>query len=174
MEVLEAIKTRRSRRKFLKKRVPEEMFKKIIDAARCAPSSRNSQPWEFLIIREEETKKKLVEIKGKENEEAIVGADVIVVVCVNRNKSKTRWVEDGVCASMNILLTSHALGLGAVYITGYSNSSPEVTQKIKKLLKLPEEIIPVSIIPIGYPDPEEKLEEKELRKMDEIIHYERF
>jgi nitroreductase len=174
MELSKVIETRRSRRKYLDKEVSDENIRKIIDSTRYAPSSRNSQPWEFVIIRDKEIKRKLAELKGKENEECILGAKVIIAVCVDNKKSETRWVEDGACAAMNILLTAHDMGLGAVYVTGYTNSKPEVTEGIKKILGLPENIMPVVLIPVGYADPSEELEKKELKNIDEIIHCEKW
>jgi nitroreductase len=174
MKLLNTIRTRRSIKKFLDKEVPDEIIKKIIDSARYAPSSQNSQPWEFVIIKNKETKRKLAELKGKENEECILESKFIVAVCVDKKRSERRWIEDGVCAVTNILLTAHDLGLGAVYVTGYSISNPEITEQIKKILKLPESVIPVVLIPIGYPDPSEKIEKKQLRRIDEMIHYEKW
>jgi len=168
METITYIKTRRSRRKFLDKKIPDEILEKIINAGRYAPSSMNSQPWEFIIVKDNEIKKKLAELKGKDNEECLLGAKVIIVVCVDMEKSATRWVEDGVCAAMNILLTIHELGLGAVYVTGYNNQDSEITEGIKKTLSLPGNIMPVVLIPLGYPDPNEKIEEKELREIKGI------
>jgi len=170
METIACIKTRRSRRKFLDKDIPDELLEKIIDAGKYAPSSMNSQPWEFIIVKGNEIKKKLAELKGKDNEECLLGAKVIIIVCVDMEKSATRWVEDGVCAAINILLAIHELGLGAVYVTGYNNKEPEITDGLKKALNLPEKIMPVVLIPLGYPDPNEKIEEKELRGIKEITH----
>jgi len=75
---------------------------------------------------------------------------------------------------MSILLTAHDLGLGAVYVTGFNNLKPEITEAIKKVLHLPENIIPIALIPIGYPDPSEVLEKKELKSIYEILHHEKW
>lgn len=174
METINCIKTRRSRRKFLARDVPDEIIRELIDVARRAPSSMDSQPWEFVVIKDNEIKKGLAELKEKENEECILGAKVIIAVCVDKKKSETRWVEDGVCAVMNILLEAHNLGLGAVYVTGYNNRKPEITAGIQELLKLSEDIMPVALISIGYADPSEELEKKELREIDEMIHFDKF
>jgi nitroreductase len=65
---------------------------------------------------------------------------------------------------MNILLTIHNLGLGAVYMTGYNNKETEITEGIKKALNLSRNIMPVVLIPLGYPDPSEEIEEKEFKR----------
>ncbi len=174
METINCIKTRRSRRKFLDKDVSDEIIKRLIDSARHAPSSMDSQPWEFVIIKDNEIKKGLTSFKEKENEEYILGAKIIIAVCVDKEKSETRWIEDGVCAVMNILLEAHNLGLGAVYVTGYNNRHPEITKGIQELLKLPENIMPVALIPLGYSDSSEELEKKELREVNEMIHFDKW
>lgn len=174
MKLSEVIKTRRSIRKYLDKDVSDEIIKKIIDSARHAPSSQNSQPWEFIIVKNNETKKRLAEVKGKENEECILGSKVIIVVCVDNKKSESRCVEDGVCTAMNMFLTAHSLGLGAVYVTGYSKTSPEATTRIKEILELPNHIMPVVLIPIGYPDSTEELKKKELRDIEEMTHLDKW
>ena len=173
-EEINFIKTRRSKRKFLDKEVSDEMVKELIDAARHAPLSRNCQPWEFVIVRSLELKKKLAELKEEVNQGHILGSNLIIAVCVNTEKSKYRWAEDGVCAAMNILLAAHILGLGAVYVTGYSATDSGMTTKLKEILGLPEYIVPVSLIPVGYADPSETLEKKDLREIDNIMHFEKW
>lgn len=170
-EELNFIKTRRSRRKFLNKDVPDEIIRELIDSARHAPSSRNCQPWEFMIIKDAEMKNKLVELKEEVNQEHILSSNLVIVVCVDTEKSKYRWVEDGVCAAMNILLAAHILGLGAVYVTGYSPTDAKATAELKELLGVPANIIPTVLIPVGYADPTEEIENKELRKIDDIAHF---
>lgn len=172
METLKCIKTRRSIRKFKNKEVPKDIINKLIDAGRCAPSSMDCQPWEFVSVGEKATKEKLAELKGKENKPVILGANLILIVCVDRNKSSSRWIEDGTVATENILLAAHDLGLGAVYVTGFSPKDPKVELELQKILKLPKHIIPVCIIPVGYPD--QKPEPKGLRSLGNMIHNEKW
>ena len=172
MDVKEAIEKRRSIRKYKKNDIPDDVIKKLIDAARHAPSSRDSQPWEFIIIKDDDIKEKLAKIKGKENEEVLLKAPVIITICVDKNKSPSRWIEDGACAAMNILLTAHNLDLGAVYVTGYSQTTPEIIPKLQDVLSLPEHVMPVCLIPVGYPN--EIPKPKELRNLKETIHYEKW
>jgi len=172
MNLFDVIKTRRSIRKYKKKDVSDEIIRKLIDTTRYTPSSRDSQPWEFIIIKNKETKRQLAEIKGKENEEILSKAPVTIAICVDTNKSPSRWIEDGACAAMNILLMAHNLGLGAVYVTGYSQTTPEITPILQGILSLPKHVMPVCLIAIGYPD--EMPEPKELRNLEEIIHKEKY
>jgi len=171
METIECIKTRRSIRKFLNKEVPEGVIKKLINSAVQAPSSINCQPWHFIIVKDQETKSKLAQLKDEDNQEHILTAPISIIVCVDTDKSPSRWIEDGVTATQNILLTAHDLGLGSVYVTASKTSKPEVAEKIKKILNLSKNIMPVAILPIGYPDPIETLEEKEMINSEKIIHY---
>ena len=155
---------------FLKKDVPESIVRKLIECAISAPSSQNCQPWHFLIVKNNETKVRLAKLKEEDNKHHILTAPISVVVCIDTDKSPGRWVEDGVVAIENILLAAHDLGLGAVYVTGFKSSNPEVAEEIRKILHLPANIMPIAILPIGYPDPSEKLEKMELLEVNEVIH----
>ena len=158
----------------MKKEVPGNILKKLIDCAINAPSSQNCQPWHFIIVKDKQSKIKLAKLKEEDNQQHILTAPCSIVVCVDIDKSPTRWIEDGVTATENILLAAHDLGLGAVYVTGFKSSKPEVANAIRDILILPKNIIPVTILPIGYPSPSEKLEKKELLNIDSVIHYDRW
>jgi len=171
METIDCIKGRRSRRKFLDKEVPQDILKKILDCAIRAPSSVDCQPWHFIIVKDKEKKEKLAKLKDEDNRQHILTAPISIVVCVDTEKSPSRWVEDGVTATENILLAVQGLGLGSVYVTGFKPSKPKVAKKIREILNLPEKIMPVTILPAGYPDPSEKLDKKELLDVDKVTHY---
>ena len=174
METIDCIKTRRSRRLFTDKEVPDEIITTLIDCAVNAPSSIDCQPWHFVIVKNRESKLKLARLKEEGNQQHILTAPISIVVCVDINKSPGRWIEDGVTATENILLGTHDIGLGAVYVTGFKASKPEVAEEIRSILNLPENIIPITILPIGYPDDSENLEKKELVDVNKIIHHEKW
>lgn len=167
MDTLDCIKTRRSIRKFLDKDIPEDIINKLLEAAVCAPSARDGQPWHFVIVKDKAIKAELAELKEENNQHHIMTAPVSIVVCVDSEKAK-RYAEDGVTAAENILLAAHALGLGSVYVTGFNPAKPEVTAAVQKILSLPDNIIPITILPVGYPDPTEVLEKKELVDVKKI------
>ena len=169
METIDCIKSRRSIRKFLDKEVPKNILNKILECAVAAPSSQNCQPWQFVIVTNEEKKKKLAGLKDEGNQQHILTAPILIVVCVDTEKSPTRFVEDGVSATQNILLAAHDLGLGSVYVTGCKLSNPEIAEKIREILNLPVELMPITILPLGYPDSSEKIEEKELVDVDKVV-----
>jgi len=171
METLECIKTRRSRRKFLDKKVFDEIIEKLVEAGKSAPSSENSQPWQFFIIRDKNLKEKFAKTNYKENEGAILSSDFILVICVDKEKSPTRFVEDGVLASQNIALAIHDLGLGCVYLSGYKSDDLKKEQNIQQLFNIPVKFMPICLLLVGYPDPGEKLEIKNLRNNKDLIEY---
>lgn len=174
MKTLDCIKTRRSRRKFLDKEIEQYKINKIIEAGIQAPSSQDCQPWHFIIIKNKEIKEKLANIKEEDNREHILTAPICIMVCIDKEKSPSRYIEDGVCATENMLLSAHDLSLGSVYVTGSKLSEPERAEKIRKLLNIPQNIEPITILPVGYPDPSEKLKKKDLIDKKERIHLEKW
>jgi len=173
MEVLEAIRKRRSIRSFKSVDVPEDVVEKLIDAARWAPSAGNIQPWEFVIVRGSETKRKLA--TAALNQTFISEASVVIVVCANRDRSSRGYgsrgetlycIQDTAAATQNILLTATALGLGSCWVGAFNE------EEVRKVIKAPREIRPVAIIPIGYPA--ESPAPRPRRPLNEVIHRETF
>jgi nitroreductase len=171
MKNLECIKTRRSRRKFLSKEVSSDLIEKIVDAGKYAPSSMNSQPWKFYIIKNQNLKKKFADINYEENKEPILTCDFILVICVDKEESPARFIEDGVLASQNMSLTIHDLGLGSVYLSGYKTGEPKKEKDIQKIFNIPAKYIPICLLLTGYPDSNEELENKILKANDDLIEY---
>ncbi|MDD5341290.1 MAG: nitroreductase family protein [Patescibacteria group bacterium] len=171
MEAFQCIKTRRSRRKFLAKDIPAEIIEKIIDAGRCAPSSENSQPWQFFIVKNRDLINKFSQINHKYNKDAILSCNLIIVICVDMEKSPISFVEDGVLASQNMALIIHDLGLGCVYLSGHKFNDIRKEEDIQKLFNIQRKFKPISLLLVGYPDPKEKLDNKILRDSKELIEY---
>ncbi len=174
MKTIDCIKSRRSRRLFLDKEISEEIINDIIECAITAPSSVDCQPWHFVVVKDNDKQEKLAKLKDEDNRRHILTAPISIVVCIDTEKSPSRYIEDGVCATENILLAVHDLGLGSVYVTGCKPSKPEVAQQIRKILSLPEKIMPITILPIGYSDSSEKLDDKSLLNLKDIIHYDKW
>ncbi len=145
MEVFEAIKGRRSIRKYTKESIPEDFIVKILDAGRWAPSASNRQPWSFMILKDGEVRRRVAEATtyGKFLADAPLGIAVVV-----DPQASTHPVEDGAIASQNMLLAAHALGLGACWIGAYNSFYEE---KIKTILSIPKNKRLLSIISIGFP-----------------------
>ena len=149
MDTLTAIFTRRSVRKYSDQPVSDATVKLLLQAAMAAPSAKNAQSWEFIVIRD---KKTLDQIPGFHPfSQQIPAAQVAIVVCGNTKLEAApgHWIPDCSNASMNILLAAHSLGLGAVWTTFYPYA--DRTAGIRKLLHLPDHIMPLNIIPLGYP-----------------------
>ncbi len=169
MDVLEAIYTRRSIRKYTGQPVDDEQMQKILKAGFAAPSANNKQPWHFIIIREKDTLEKIAE--KHPYAKMLVQAGCGIIVCGDTEKEdRTGYlVEDCSAAIENMLLAIHGLGLGAVWCGLYPNT--ERTAFISELLGLPGTVIPVGLIVVGH-----KAEEKEpsSRYDESRIHYERW
>lgn len=146
MEALETIKTRRSIRKYKKAPVPEEVIEGVLDAGRWAPSSKNTQPWKFIVLKDAEVRRRLSELlpNGKFLADTPLGIAVIVDPAAS-----SRTVEDGVAATENMLLAAHALGLGACWIGSYGIANEG---RAKDVLEVPQEQRLLSVIALGYPD----------------------
>ena len=180
MELDEAIRGRRSIRRFDTRKIDDAVVEELIDLARHAPSSMNGQPWVFAVVREPGTKRRLAEIKNlycpveKRDYSAdfIEQASAIVVVAVDRRASHDRDVENGVLAAAHIMLAAHAKGLGSVYMSAQRQDEPAVSAAIRSVLGMPDHVAPISILPLGYPaeTPEPKL----LKPLSEIVTHERY
>jgi nitroreductase len=176
----EAIKARRSIRKYQNRPVSESDVDHLLDLARYAPSSMNGQPWHFIVIRDHAIKKEIAEIKNrycpveKRSYEAdfLETAPVIVVICVDTERSFGRELENSVLAAAHLLFAARAAGLGSVYMSAHSSDEPELEEEIGRKLNIPNTIRPITIIPLGYPH--ETPRPKALRPLKEMIHLERF
>ncbi len=163
METIEAIKSRRSIRKFLNKPVPKKLIEEIVDCARLAPTAVNVQPWEFIVVTEKRTIKEIANIT--DHGKFIAHAPVCIAVFCKETKY---YLEDGAAATENILLATHALGLGACWVAGDKKSYVE---EIRNVLKVPDGFRLISLIPIGY-SPEKGSCHK--RTLEEVIHWEKY
>lgn len=151
MDVLEAIHTRRSIRKYQDKPVPDELVRKLLAAAMSAPSADNCQPWQFLIVTD---RAKLAEIPKVHRYAAMAkDAPLAILVCgeegLELSPGSGYWVLDCAAAVENLLLAAHALGLGAVWTGVYPGR--ERIEAFRRFFDLPEHVTPHTFIPIGYP-----------------------
>jgi nitroreductase len=173
MDVFEAIKGRRSIRAYKAVDVPEETVEKLIDAARWAPSAGNLQPWEFIVVRNPETKRRLAE--AALGQSFIEEAPVVIVVCADEERSASGYgvrgrtlycIQDTAAAIQNIHLAAYALGLGTCWVGAFREN------EAKKILDIPDGVRPVAIIPVGFPA--ESPQPRSRRPLKQIIHYEKF
>lgn len=167
MDTLETILTRRSIRRYTTKSISDEQIVKLLEAAMAAPSAANQQPWHFVVITD---RKVLVQIPAFHPHAHMLkeaAAAILVAYDIELEKMKGRAVLDCSCASQNMLLAAHALGLGAVWCGIYPVEERIIA--MRRLLNMPQHVVPFSLISVGYPN--EKLA-KEDRFKPERIHYE--
>lgn len=154
MEVLEAIFTRRSIRRFTGEPLSKEELETVLKAGFCAPSAHNYQPWHFVIVRDKDMLQSISQMHPYAKMLPQAGCGIIVCGDTKKQEKTGFLVEDCSAAIQNMLLAAHGLGLGAVWCGLYP--VPQLTSKMTELLSLPEEIIPVGMVVIGH-----KAEEKE-------------
>lgn len=177
MEVFEAIKKRKSIRKFLDKEVPDDMLDKIIEAASLAPSGMNQQPWEFVVVKDKKTKKEIRELYSEarkklnlyEQDTTFVENACQIFVCYD--KKKLAPLISCALAIENMLIAATALGLGSIIMTA-PVMLKESADKIKAILKVPEGYEIMALVLVGYAD--EDPERKPRRNPEEIKHVDCF
>ena len=166
MEVQEALLNRRSIRKYKDQKLSKENLDKILKAAMYSPSAMNLQAWQFIVI---DDKGILVEtIKSIPYAEMLRQSAAAIIVCGDSSVEKNEsWLLQNCSAAIqNILLSAHGLGIGSCWIA--IHGMDEIYQNIKAQFKLPENIVPVSLISLGYPDEVLGAEE---RFKEEKIHF---
>ena len=150
--VINNIMTRTSIRQFTSQPISKDTLENLVKAGMAAPSAVNKQPWAFIVITDRAMLDSLNAIAGRFN---LKTATAAIAVCGDLSKAlegegQAYWVQDCSAATENILLAAHAYGLGAVWCGVYPN--PEVQPDVTKTLGLPENVIPLNIIALGYPD----------------------
>lgn len=170
MSFLELAKKRYSVRKFMDKPVAKETVLKVLEAGRVAPSAHNKQPWHFIVIQDEEMRKKVAECY---NRDWIQAAPVLIVACGDhkvawhRDDGKDHCDIDLAIAVDHIILQAADLGLGSCWVCAFD------AVKCKEVLSLPPELEPIVIIPLGYPAGESAPERHSSRRksLEEIVHW---
>jgi len=158
MEALEAIRKRRSVRKFTGDLVSREDLEKIVDAGRLAASGSNRQPWEFIVVTDRELIDQLT-VVGKWMRKA--GAIIAVVL----DPYSRWWLEDGSAAIENMLLASTALGYGSCWVEG---DALPLEEEFKTLLCVPKGKRLLALVPIGVP---EEWPTVEKRPLESVLHW---
>jgi nitroreductase len=149
MDAIEAILTRRSIRRYTKKSLPDSLIRKILEAGMSAPSAGNEQPWQFILIRDQGI---LNQIPSFHNHaEMLKQAAAGIVVCCDKQLEKHTGMGIQSCsaATQNMLLAVHAQGWGGVWLGIYPRE--ERINGLKELLHIPDHVVPISLVSIGYP-----------------------
>jgi len=179
MEVIEAIKERRSIRKYKTAPLSDSDLTEVLEAARWAPSWANTQCCEFVVVKNPETKVKLAETlpSGNPALSSFTKAPVVIVACAQLAKAgyfkgkavtdKGDWyMFDTALAMQNLTLAAHTKGLGTVHV-GFFDA-----KAVSQILEVPEGVVVVEMTPLGYPDGVAKLTSR--KKLSEFISYEKF
>ena len=123
----------------------------LLRAAMAAPSAMNRQPWVFVVVDDKALLQKFAD--SLQYAKMAASAPLAVVVCAdltrNPGASGDWWVMDASAASENLLLAAHALGLGAVWTGVYPRG--ERVEAVRRVLGLPADVVPLNLIPVGYP-----------------------
>lgn len=164
---MEAIFNRQSIRKFTDEPVKDEDIKTILRAAMQAPSAGNQQPWDFIVIKNQETMNKILEISPYAT--PLKQAQVAIVVCGDEEKERFKgyWVQDCSAAIQNMLIQSTFMGLGSVWLGIYPEQ--DRVDGLRSILNIPESVTPLSIVALGHPGEERRIED---RYKEERIHNE--
>ena len=152
-EALNCIMTRTSIRQYQDRPVEQEKVEQLLRAAMAAPTAVNKQPWHFYVLNTKEAINRLADASQRGGD-MVRSAALVVVVCGDMDKAlegKAReyWIQDTSAATENLLLAAHALGLGAVWTGVYPMK--ERVEMTTKVLNLPENLVPLCTILIGYP-----------------------
>ena len=174
-DVLRAIRGRRSVIRFTDAPVSDEQVDTILEAGRWAPSYINSQPWEFIVVRDKGLKARLAEVLKRVTLawHGFAQAPVLVAVAVDPTRDPSHCVEDGAAAVQNMALAAHSLGLASFWAGLHAADSGRgsVVDQIRRLLNLPKHMSLVAVVPIGTAGYEAKASR---RPLAEIVHAETF
>jgi len=163
VDTLTCVRTRREIRDYLDKPVPPECLQQILEAGRLAPSSKNSQPWHFIVIRDKTSLRKVSELTPTGRH--IAQAPLAIAIVMDGAKLPEI---DGARAVQNMVLAAWSLGIGSCWVTNFYEDG------VKELLNVPQRMKLVTVMPFGYPT-EPKTNRKKIRRpMSEMLHYEKF
>jgi nitroreductase len=171
MDLMEAIKTRRSIRKFRETPVPENLLKEVLNAGRLAPSADNAQPWKIIVVRDVQMKQRVTQACN--GQKFLVQAPVVLVVCGIPEEAfqtvggyMSSHVIDASIALDHVTLAAHALGLGTCWVAWFKE------EKVKDILGIPEDVRVVALTPLGYPD--ESPDRPSRKNLEELISYDKY
>jgi len=160
-------------RAFLDKEVTYEQIQQILTAAMVAPSGRNIRPWEFIIVKDKETRKKLgqLRIRGK----YVIDAPVTIVV-LGKEKESNLWIQDCSLAAGYIYLETTNQGLATCWVNAIGSKTDDgrdAEKVYKEILGVPDDVRMLGMFPIGY-SAEKIQEHNEVEYNKKIVHKEKW
>lgn len=165
--MLEAIRKRRSVRKYRQGDIPEEVMEALLRSAMQAPSARNLQPWEFIVVRDRESLGRIPDYHPYSSMVPEAGAAILVCGNTEFQKDPGYIAQDCSAAVQNLLLEAVEQGLGAVWLGVFPRK--ERIDGMVELFGLPSHIIPVALVSVGYPAEEPEYQDRFKR---EKVHME--
>ena len=169
MQIHEAIKNRRSVRAYKSDPIPEQSLRKVLEAARLAPSAHNDQDWKFIIIKDIKKRKQLAQAARSQS---FIAEAPVVIAAVALNPERVMSCEVPAYAINLTIAVDHMTlqaceqGLGTCWIGAFSQ------EEVKKILSIPDKYKVVALLPIGFPDDSPR--PKTRKSLEEIICYENF
>jgi len=161
---MEVIYNRRSIRKYSSKDLDDKEIKEVISAGMAAPSAGNQQPWEFIVVKDPKKLEAITKVHPYAQMLKEAKAAIIVCADLNREKHKGYWVQDCSAATQNMLLEASSRDIGTVWLGVYPRK--DRVEGIKEIFDLPEEVIPLNVISLGYPaedkGPSDRYDEKRI------------
>lgn len=174
METFETIMNRRSIRNFQDKAISDEILSKILQAGMAGPTCVNARDWSFIVVREPEMLNKMADANGKAAE-PLRKAKLGILVCGDLERAfplaQNYWVIDGSIAAQNMILVAFSLGIGSVWLGTWPQMDRVDAQR--KLFRLPENIVPHSVIAFGYPAEDYPVGTR-CQWEDERVHFEKW
>lgn len=179
--MIHEIRTRRSVRKYMDRPVNEELVAQILESARLAPSGSNTQPWHFIVVRLEETRRKLAEVSHKQ---AWMADAPVFIVCIADIRARIsggealyvdekspqfelkQAIRDTSIAVEHMVLEAESIGLSTCWIAWFEQKD------IRPVLNIPDDKYVLNILTLGYPD--EKPKARPRKKLDDFVHYEKW
>jgi len=182
MDLIEAIKGRRSARKYKPDPVPEETLQKVMEAVRWAPSWHNTQCWEVIVVKDQKVKSELATTlihipKSNPAASSMTEAPIVLILCGRKGVSgyfkgqpqtvKGDWLMfDTGLAMQNLCLAAHALGLGTVVVGRFDHN------KVAEILGIPQNVEVVAMTPLGYPATEGTAPKR--KELSEFVFHDKY
>lgn len=170
MELLKAVLGRRSIRKFTDKEVDREDIVEIIKAGTWAPTAGNMQSWRFFVVSDPSVKEELW--RACRNQNHVKDASHVIVVCYDRNpayrtygrRGEERYaIQETAAATQNLMLRAHELGLGTCWVGAFDDRA------VAEVLELEDNIKPVVVVPVGYPNESPKGKRKDIKELAKFV-----
>ena len=164
MDAIRALRERRSIRAFTDKPVDRQIIEDLVDCARLAPTARNVQPWEFVVVTDNASLRGLADLA--DHGKFIADAPVCIAVF---SKETKYFLEDGSAATTQLLVAAHALGLGACWVAGDKKTYMDA---VRRLLDVPRGYRLISLIALGHPN--DPAPQKDKRPLNAVMHWDRW